>query len=154
MTDAEVLGRRLRAQRTTLGLTLAEVAGQADLSLPYLSNLERGRGNPTIDALGKIAGALGTTVGSLVGKTDVSGEEAHVEELLGTPPDSLVRFLRTAEFEQTVERLAKVQEVSPDDMRRRLVTSMSTAPRRSNGEPTETDWRRLIDTYSLILGAD
>lgn len=155
MTDAELLGRRLRARRTTMGLTLAAVAKEAELSLPYLSNLERGRGNPTMEALTRIASALDITVSSIVGETGADGDgPGGVEEMLGTPPDSLVRYLRTPEFEQALVRLASIQNVSTDAMRNRLVTSMSTAPRRSTGEPTATDWRRLIDTYSLILGSD
>ncbi len=36
-------------------------------------------------------------------------------------------------------------------MRRKLLIGMVNAPRRSSGEPTEEDWRRLLDTYRLIL---
>ena len=50
-SPTETIGSRLRARRVELGLTLAQVAEQAGLSLPYISNLERGRGNPTLDAL-------------------------------------------------------------------------------------------------------
>jgi len=149
------LGNRLRAQRTKLGLTLAQVAEVADLSLPYLSNLERGRGNPTMEALTKVAEALQVTVAHLV-DTGSAGDEASagLEVMLGTPPESLVRFLRSTEFERATKRLASNQGVTEADMRERLITSMSTAPRRAKGEPTETDWRRLVDTYSLILGSD
>ena len=37
---------------------MSEVAEQSGLSLPYVSNLERGRGNPTLDALRALAKAL------------------------------------------------------------------------------------------------
>lgn len=151
MTDADTLGKRLRAQRTKLGFTLAQVADGAQLSLPYLSNLERGRGNPTMDALTKIAGALDISIKDLVGEAD--GDD-QVDALLGTPPASLVRFTKSDEFVRVVARLADAQGVEPAEMRKRIVTSMSTAPRRSTGEPTEADWRRLLDTYSLILGPD
>ena len=67
MSDGAGLGSRIRARRTALGLTLAEVAERADLSLPYVSNLERGRGNPTLDALRSVAGALQQSVSDLVG---------------------------------------------------------------------------------------
>ena len=50
-SPTETIGYRLRARRVELGLTLAQVAEQAELSLPYVSNLERGRGKPTLDAL-------------------------------------------------------------------------------------------------------
>jgi len=28
---------------------------------------------------------------------------------------------------------------------------MASSPQRSSGEPTEEDWRRILDAYSLIL---
>ena len=49
------LGKRMRARRAELGLTLAQVADRSGISLPYISNLERGRGNPTLEALTKLA---------------------------------------------------------------------------------------------------
>ena len=52
------MGARLRARRIALGMTLAEVAEVSGLSLPYVSNLERGHGNPTLDALLSLAQAL------------------------------------------------------------------------------------------------
>jgi hypothetical protein len=36
-------------------------------------------------------------------------------------------------------------------MRQRLLVGMVSAPRRGSGDPTEEDWRRLLDVYSLIL---
>ena len=52
------LGRRIRARRKELGLTLADVAGRAEISLPYASDVERGARLPSLDVLAKIAGAL------------------------------------------------------------------------------------------------
>jgi hypothetical protein len=31
------------------------------------------------------------------------------------------------------------------------MVGMASAPRRSQGEPTSEDWRRLLDVYSVIL---
>jgi transcriptional regulator with XRE-family HTH domain len=47
-------------------MTLAAVAESAGLSLPYVSNLERGRGNPTLEALQAIARALDMPLSELV----------------------------------------------------------------------------------------
>ena len=44
--ESETIGQRLRARRVELGRTLAEVAEQAGLSLPYVSNLETRTGQP------------------------------------------------------------------------------------------------------------
>src|SRR6266566_1848570 len=50
--DQSEIGRQLRARRTAAGRTVASVAADAGLSVPYIANLENGRGNPTTAALG------------------------------------------------------------------------------------------------------
>lgn len=53
------LGQRIRSRRLTLGLkqqALAEIAG---LSVHGLSNIESGKGNPTLAVLNQLADALG-----------------------------------------------------------------------------------------------
>ena len=57
--DQSEIGRQLRARRTAAGRTVASVAADAGLSVPYIANLENGRGNPTTAALTRLAGALG-----------------------------------------------------------------------------------------------
>src|SRR5215470_13573636 len=56
--DIREIGRQLRARRAASGRTVASVAMDAGLSVPYVANLENGRGNPTISALGRLAAAL------------------------------------------------------------------------------------------------
>ncbi len=55
----EVAGRELREERRTTGRTLADVAGAAGVSTQYLSEVERGRKEPSSEILGAVAGALG-----------------------------------------------------------------------------------------------
>src|SRR3984885_6820849 len=57
--EDSAIGRQLRARRTAAGRTVASVAADAGLSVPYIANLENGRGNPTVAALGQLAAALG-----------------------------------------------------------------------------------------------
>lgn len=145
------LGKRLRSRRVALGLTLADASARAGLSLPYVSNLERGRGNPTIDALRSLADALDLEVGELVGG-DGSGEALDTSSLvLADAPPSLGEFTRSGRFEAVARRLAVHQGLSLDEMRTKLMVGMASAPRRSQGEPTPEDWRRLLDVYSVIL---
>ena len=147
----EELGTRIRTRRLALGLTLAQVAEESGLSLPYVSNLERGRGNPTIDVLRSIAGALEQPVSALLGGQPDKGFDI-VGLVLAEAPKSLGAFTRTARFKNAVKRLAPEQGISAAEMGRRLVIGMASAPRRSEGDPTDEDWRRLLDAYSLILG--
>ena len=56
------LGAELRDRRKTAGRTIASVAVDAGLSVPYIANLENGRGNPTVATLTRLAEALGATL--------------------------------------------------------------------------------------------
>jgi transcriptional regulator with XRE-family HTH domain len=58
----EVLGRRLRALRQEQHETLAETAARAGLSPQYLSEVERGRKEPSSEMIAALAGALGITL--------------------------------------------------------------------------------------------
>src|SRR5204863_3137726 len=86
------LGHRLRAARSAQGRTLADVAIDAGLSLPYVANLESGRGNPTLGALYALASALGTPLVALLAEaTDVSPQPPFPLPLEGVPKGSRFR---------------------------------------------------------------
>lgn len=54
----KLFGNRIRSLRTRLVLTQDQLAKRIDMSPQYLSNIERGRENPTFDTLVKLAQAL------------------------------------------------------------------------------------------------
>jgi DNA-binding XRE family transcriptional regulator len=58
----EVLGRRLRVLRQEQQETLSETASRAGISPQYLSEIERGRKEPSSEMIAALAGALGTTL--------------------------------------------------------------------------------------------
>jgi DNA-binding XRE family transcriptional regulator len=62
----EVLGRRLRALRTDRDETLAQTAERAGISPQYLSEVERGRKEPSSEMIAALAGALDVTVADLM----------------------------------------------------------------------------------------
>ncbi len=68
----EVLGQRLRTLRQDQRETLAETAGRAGISPQYLSEIERGRKEPSSEMIAALAGALGTTLTVLT--EQVSGD--------------------------------------------------------------------------------
>ena len=150
--ETETLGGRLRSKRKALGLTLADVAEVAGLSVPYVSNLERGRGNPTVDALTALAGALETNIADLLAGRGELEDDELLELHLAEAPQSLTAFSRSDRFKSQVERFAEQQDVAYEEMRRKVLIGMAAAPRRSAGDPVEDDWRRLLDAYSLWLG--
>jgi transcriptional regulator with XRE-family HTH domain len=61
----EVLGGRLRALRAEREETLAETAERAGISPQYLSEVERGRKEPSSEMIAALAGALETTLADL-----------------------------------------------------------------------------------------
>jgi DNA-binding XRE family transcriptional regulator len=65
----DALGCRLRALRRERGEKLTETAGRAGLSPQYLSEVERGRKDPSSEMVAALAGALGLTVGELAAQT-------------------------------------------------------------------------------------
>ena len=63
--SAANLGLRIRAYRQMRKMTLRQVAGQAEVSVSFLSQLERGTSGASITTLRLIAEALGLTLSDL-----------------------------------------------------------------------------------------
>jgi transcriptional regulator with XRE-family HTH domain len=141
----EELGRRLRARRSSLGRTLASVAMQAGLSVPYVANLESGRGNPTLSSLHRLAGALGVALSELLADTDDTAPGPAL-------PGSLAAFSQGARFRQEVPRLAAEQNVAPAEVRHKLLAAMAAVPQ-PNRPLDELDWHRILDALVLVLRA-
>lgn len=59
------LGAEIRAMRRALNMTLSDLAEVSNLSVSFLSLVERGRKQPSLDALQRISKALGVEVGWL-----------------------------------------------------------------------------------------
>ncbi len=58
MNTKELLGKRVRELRKKRGLTQERLAEKANVDVKFLGNIERGKENPTVGTLEKIAGAL------------------------------------------------------------------------------------------------
>lgn len=67
---AQRLGARLRARRLALGRTLADVAGEAELSVSYLSAVEKGINMPSLPVLARLVHALRLTLHELLREED------------------------------------------------------------------------------------
>ncbi|CDO11372.1 XRE family transcriptional regulator [Mycolicibacterium cosmeticum] len=63
----EALGRRLRATRQRQEQRLVDVAERAGVSPQYLSEIERGRKEPSSEMIAAVCGALGTDLVRLLG---------------------------------------------------------------------------------------
>lgn len=62
------VGERIKQLRKEKNLTLRELAEKADISISFLSDIENGRSNPSLERLKAIAEALDTTVSYLLGE--------------------------------------------------------------------------------------
>jgi transcriptional regulator with XRE-family HTH domain len=65
MGTAEKMGKRIRALRELKSLTQEQLAERSDTSSQYISALERGQKNVTLDMLEKVAGGLSVDLLSL-----------------------------------------------------------------------------------------
>src|SRR5262245_51571207 len=62
----EKFGNIIRGRRTKAGIGQEALADRAGLHRTHVSLLERGKRNPTLEVIRKLAAALGTTMASLM----------------------------------------------------------------------------------------
>jgi transcriptional regulator with XRE-family HTH domain len=77
----EALGRSLRAARESQGSRLVDIAERAGISPQYLSEIERGRKEPSSEMIAAVTGALGVGLADLL-----AGIAGEVRQRLGTGP--------------------------------------------------------------------
>jgi plasmid maintenance system antidote protein VapI len=148
MVSTTTVGERLRARRIELGLTLLAVATQAGVSVPYVANLEKGRGNPTLDVIVALADALGLSPGALL-----EGDEPDkpVDKAFVGLPGSLVDYAHGKLLGQPTARLAEHLGIPVDEARSLALRAMAAAPRPVGRVLSRQDCRRLMDVYWLIV---
>ncbi len=96
----DVLAANLRRLRIARHLSLSELARATQMSKATLSGIENGRGNPTVETLASLAGALRVSLG----------------ELLGELPLGEIRVLRAAQSpvgEQGRQRERLLEDLPP-----------------------------------------
>ena len=83
--DYHQIGGRVREIRIKNGMTQEQLAEAANLSVPYISHIERGFKRPSLETLVRVAGALHVTADVLLSgiqPEDRSAFLADVQELL------------------------------------------------------------------------
>lgn len=132
------LGDYLREQRRAAQLTLRQLAEQAGVSNPYLSQIERGLRKPSAEVLQQVAKALRISAETLYVRAgildaDVTGERSVQLAVLGDPDLSerqrqvLLEIYRSFKRDSNAEASAADQSVatSPSGSR---TTSGSRTP--------------------------
>jgi len=89
----DTLGKNIKLLRARRGLSQADLSEKADISIPFLSNVERGIKFPQPEMLSKIANALGTEVSELFSR-NLAGDTGR--ELLGHMSEDLAKNVNQA----------------------------------------------------------
>jgi transcriptional regulator with XRE-family HTH domain len=111
-----MLGGVLRRIRLEQGRTLADVARAARVSMPYLSELERGRKEASSEVLAAICAAL---------RIDLSDLLAEVgRELAGQRPARVIRLDR-ARLDRARPDQGRLDRIGPDETAGRVAPPVS-----------------------------
>jgi len=119
----ELVGEALRRRRRAQRRTLAEVAARAGMSMQHLSDVERGRKDPSSEILAAICGALDLPLGQLL-------------ELAGAAQ---------------VAQAGTVSEQSAAG-RRPVVLDLTSGPR-SRGHSVAPSSARALEAHTITLSA-
>jgi transcriptional regulator with XRE-family HTH domain len=126
------LAERFRELRKERGWRLKDVAEVTGLSIPYLSDLERDRTNPSLETLRTLATAYGMTVHDLIGPVDFYGERT---------PAALPRGLA-----ELLEDPALGAELTPD-----WVETLSRIELRGKRPESKHDWYEIYLHLKRVL---
>jgi transcriptional regulator with XRE-family HTH domain len=103
----KALGELIRSQRQQAELTLRDLAARANVSNPYLSQIERGLHEPSVRVLKAIAGALNLSAETLLVQAGLLDAEADDAERPAVP---------------TVEEAVRADPRLNDDQRKALLS--------------------------------
>ena len=126
------IGQRIRDRRRELNLTLKFVADHANISIPYLSDIERDKAQPPLKLLALIAEALKLTTVSLM---------EGVEELAGASEADVVLP------QGLIELMEREQGKDIDDQ---WVQSLLRVNYRGQQPKTWKDWLMVYQTLRGI----
>ena len=127
------IGQRIGEFRKRKGISLSQLAKESGVSKGYLSALEReGAQNPSVEALAKVARALGVPLHALIEETQVDGAET------GPLPEGLRKLVE--------ERRRRGAPLTKDD----LEMLLSIRYRGRQPESAE-DWAYLYETIRRII---
>lgn len=128
--EAAGIGRRIKSRRRELDLSLRDLAGRADLTASFLSQVERGKANVSIDSLRRISEAL-----------DVS----------------MLHFLESGPPRRDLPGAASDATMSPTDgptTPSKSGTSSAAASGNGQSSPDRPDSETQRPEYSPVLRAD
>ena len=145
--EAERLGRAVQLRRVQLGLKRPQLAKRAELSYPYLSEIENGLKNPSTKALRQLAAALEVSPAELIGLADKLGE------LSGHGPSAKVPD-QSEEDPPTVSDAGPLGRRTPSagDLASSVITLASVPMQPASGQALLE--RRVHDLVAAVVRAE
>lgn len=104
MLEKGFVGSRIKELRKERGLSLKELSYKIDISVSFLSDIENGKSNPSLERLADIASGLQTTVSFLLGEATDDSLDAGLQALLSD-----------LDFRQVLEELSNFPSWSNED---------------------------------------
>lgn len=103
-------GKTIKALRKEKGISLKILAERIEISPTFLSDIENGRSNPSLERLIDIARGLDVSVSYLLGEDDTPNRVAKE-----TVDKKLVELLDVPGFYEVLEKLTNYRSWSEDD---------------------------------------
>ena len=107
--DANLIGKRIAARRSELGLTQEDLAALVKAEQQQISRYERGKFSPRLDVLIEIARALQTSLDWLVGN-EITEEDLTPIEM------EVVKAMRRARNDQQRKALLNAMKAFTDSL--------------------------------------
>lgn len=115
------VGERIKALRQDSKLTLRELSQKVDISISFLSDIENGRSNPSLERLKDIAKALDTTTSYLLGEEPTPTPESSsdvINEALKNDPELKEFWDKLVEREDLKLLMSQVKDADPVSVRK------------------------------------
>jgi len=140
----ELLGETLRRRRRAQKRTLRDVSKQANVSLGYLSEIERGHKEPSSELLASVCGALQVRLSEVLAEVsrEVAVHERGEAESLGR--EALAQGRQVAVLPRPRDKAEPLSDVQEEVARRRRALSAAPASiaqvrsRHRRGEVTDS----------------
>lgn len=141
MTPAQLIARSILRERNRLGISLTALAQKADIAKSTLSQLEAGKGNPSIETLWNIANALGVQFSTLFERPEDTSKLVRVDDGKGIQSDM---------SDYTTLLLDKCPSGRMRDIYR--VTLSKGAPRMAEPHPNGTSEHAVVISGRVRVG--